>query len=66
MIFEDEGQVVLVPVIVKPVVVRHPATIVHDRITNIQIAIRVGELCIQRHLCHHPRNHLEVEFYAGS
>ncbi|KKQ35814.1 MAG: hypothetical protein US50_C0004G0003 [Candidatus Nomurabacteria bacterium GW2011_GWB1_37_5] len=43
MIFGDQSQVVPIEVIVKPVVVRHPTLIVHDRITDIQVAIRVGK-----------------------
>ena len=60
---EQGRRVVVVPVIVKPVVVPIPRTIVTEvQITDIEVAVGVAK-SIKRLLLHHPLNTLWVVFY---
>ncbi len=58
--------VVAVPVIVEPVVVRLPATLVPVPVPDVQVVVRRVAECAERHLCHHPSSTLRVESYSAS
>lgn len=66
MTCEDTHRVVVVPVIVKPVVVPVPGTVVIAiEVENVAVAVRVAEICIVCHLRHCPLSTLRAVSYSA-
>ena len=60
-------KVVIIPIIVEPVVVPVPLTIVITiEIEHVPISVRVAKKCIKYRPCHHPLNTLRAVSYSAS
>lgn len=63
---ETSRGVLGIPIVVEPIVVPVPLTIVPIQVQDIAVAVRVLQDCIRHHLNHHWLNTLLVEFYSAS
>lgn len=64
-ICEHGRRVVDVPVVVEPVHVPVPRTVVPVQIQDVAVAVRVPQDCIEHLPCHHPSNTLRVVSYSA-
>jgi hypothetical protein len=62
-ICENSRRVISVPIILKPIVVPVPLTIVPVQVQDITVTVRVPKKHIEYHLFHHLLNTLKVVYY---